>query len=61
MHGQWIGPYAGTNTGQLIVELDEFETFSAGSAYAYDANAQLLGAYAQIRLENGMPVQQVPM
>ena len=59
MHGQWIGPYAGTNTGQLIVELDEFETFSSGSAYAYDANAQLLGAYAQIRLENGMPAQQV--
>ncbi|HEY2475329.1 MAG TPA: FRG domain-containing protein [Candidatus Cybelea sp.] len=41
------------------MELDEFGTFSAGSAYAYDANAQLLGAYAQIRLENEIPLQQV--
>lgn len=46
---------------QLVIELDEFETYSAGSAYAYDANTQLVGTYSVFRLENGKPVQDVQL
>jgi hypothetical protein len=61
VHGQWIGPYTGTNDGQLVIELDDFGSYSAGSAYAYDRNTQLLGAFAQIRLENDRETQRLQL
>jgi hypothetical protein len=36
MNGQWIGLYGGTNTGRLIVELDDIGRHYEGYAYAHD-------------------------
>jgi hypothetical protein len=41
MNGQWIGPYAGTNSGLLVVELDDVGDHYEGYAYAYDNNPSL--------------------
>ena len=41
MNGQWIGPYTGTNTGSLAVELDDVGGGFEGSALAVDSNPAL--------------------
>jgi hypothetical protein len=41
MNGQWVGPYVGTNSGLLVVELDDVGDHYAGFAYAYDGNPSL--------------------
>jgi hypothetical protein len=41
MNGQWIGPYSGTNSGLLVVELDDLGDHYEGFAYAYDSDASL--------------------
>jgi hypothetical protein len=38
MNGQWIGPYAGTNSGTLVVELDNVGGGFEGSVIAADNN-----------------------
>ena len=32
LRGQWTGPYAGTNAGEFILELDEVGTELRGTA-----------------------------
>jgi len=49
MSGQWMGRYSGTNSGLLVIELDEMETHYEGRAYAYDDNTQLPSTFAFIR------------
>jgi hypothetical protein len=39
MNGQWLGRYTGTNSGTLVIELDDMETHYEGRAYAYDDNS----------------------
>jgi hypothetical protein len=41
MNGQWIGPYFGTNTGMLVVELDDAGGQYEGSVLAIDNNSTL--------------------
>lgn len=36
MNGQWVGQYAGTNTGTLVLDLDDLVTRYAGVGYAWD-------------------------
>jgi hypothetical protein len=41
MNGQWIGSYAGTNSGLLVADLDEVDDHYEGFVYAFDNNAAL--------------------
>jgi hypothetical protein len=41
MNGQWIGTYAGTNSGTLVVELDDVGGAYEGSVIAVDNNTEL--------------------
>jgi hypothetical protein len=41
MNGQWIGTYAGTNSGSLVVELDDVRGGYEGSVIAIDHNPAL--------------------
>jgi len=46
MKGQWIGQYTGSNTGTIIVNVDEVRTHFQGSAFFKDNNAGLPGSVA---------------
>ena len=48
MNGQWIGPYIGTNSGLLVVELDDVGDHFDGFAYAYDGNPSLPSVIATV-------------
>jgi hypothetical protein len=41
MNGQWLGTYAGSSSGTIIVNIDELESTYAGVTYLTDQNAAL--------------------
>lgn len=41
MKGQWIGNYFGTNSGEVIIEIDEIRDHFEGVAYLYDSDSSL--------------------
>jgi hypothetical protein len=49
MNGQWIGRYSGTNSGQLVVDLDDMGTHYEGIACAYDDDQSLPGTFVSIK------------
>jgi hypothetical protein len=49
MNGQWIGSYSGTNSGALMVEMDDLGSHFEGRAYAFDSNPELPSTSAFIR------------
>ena len=49
LRGQWIGSYSGTNTGDLVIDIDELSDMFSGTAYAYD-NTGLTDFVAQITI-----------
>lgn len=52
MKGQWIGKYSGSNTGQIIVELDEQPDCYLGWAYLFDLREGWPHSSAFIRTPN---------
>ena len=52
MNGQWMGPYSGTNTGLLVLDLDKTSVAGryAGVAFAYDGTPTLPVAIAFVEL-----------
>jgi FRG domain len=49
MYGQWIGNYTGTNSGLLVIDLDDFGTHYEGIAWAYDDDPLLPGTFVAIK------------
>jgi len=54
--GQWIAPYTGTNTGILVIELDEIGDHYEGTACAWD-NGSDVNSMVSIRTPSKDPVQ----
>jgi hypothetical protein len=53
VNGQWVGAYAGTTDGAIIVNLDEFELNYQGVAYLLPTdNNTFLGTVAYFRTPN---------
>jgi hypothetical protein len=52
MNGYWVGPYTGTNTGRMVVEIDDRGDHFEGCAYAYESNASLPSTFAIIKTTN---------
>jgi hypothetical protein len=52
MHGQWQGQYAGSNSGSVVIDIDDFGDHYEGYAYLHDANPALPGSYAILRTDN---------
>jgi hypothetical protein len=48
MNGTWHGTYSGTNTGQIVVEIDDVGDHFRGCAYAYDNNPALPRTFAVV-------------
>ncbi len=49
MNGQWTGRYSGSNSGLLVVDLDDMDTHYEGRACAYDDQQGMPGTFVQIR------------
>jgi FRG domain/SnoaL-like polyketide cyclase len=49
LNGQWMGRYTGTNSGLLVIDLDDMGTYYEGRALAFDNNTSLPAATALIR------------
>jgi FRG domain len=49
MNGYWAGPYAGSNVGRLVLEVDDMGNHFEGCAYAYDSNVSLPSTFALIK------------
>ena len=58
MNGQWIGRYSGTNSGQLIVDLDDRGTHYEGIACAYDDDPLLPGTFVHVKTTDKQPTFQ---
>jgi hypothetical protein len=52
MNGQWLGRYTGTNSGTIIIELDDMGTHYEGRAFAYDDNISMPSTFALIKTDN---------
>ena len=48
MKGNWTGSFQGTNTGQIVVEMDDRGDHFQGCAYAYDDTKELPRIFARI-------------
>ncbi|WP_413612754.1 FRG domain-containing protein [Bdellovibrio sp. HCB-110] len=48
MNGQWIGSYAGSSAGSIILNLDDRGTHFEGHAYAFEENNERPSTYASI-------------
>jgi hypothetical protein len=55
MNGQWIGRYSGTNSGLLVIDLDDMATHYEGRAFAYDDNLSLPSTFAFIKTPDKLP------
>jgi hypothetical protein len=49
MNGQWSGSYSGTNSGLLVMDLDDMDTHYEGRVFAYDDTPALPGTFAFIK------------
>jgi FRG domain len=49
MNGYWVGPYAGSNVGRMVLEVDDMGDHFEGCAYAYDRNPSLPSTFAIIK------------
>lgn len=38
LKGLWVAQYTGSNTGTAVIDLDEYDSFFAGTAVAWDNN-----------------------
>src|SRR5262245_6459605 len=52
--GQWAGPFAGTNSGDMIVELDEIAGRLDGHATVYPSNPNLPPAFVPVSIPVGL-------
>jgi hypothetical protein len=50
VRGQWLGTYAGSNSGRAIVDIDEVDGRFRGYAYMYDSNIGLPSTRADINV-----------
>jgi hypothetical protein len=60
MKGQWLGEYTGTNSGRIMVNVDEFLSYYRGVAYLRDNNPQLPGsavAFQTVDKRNSCEIQ----
>jgi len=58
MNGQWIGRYSGTNSGQLVVDLDDRGTHYEGTACAYDDDQLLPDTFVHVKTADKQPIFQ---
>jgi hypothetical protein len=56
MKGQWLGSYAGTNNGSIMLDIDDCGEHFEGRVHVFD-DAGLPGTGAFIRTENQNPNQ----
>lgn len=58
MNGQWIGRFSGSNSGQLVIDLDDRGTHFEGIACAYDDDPLLPGTFVRVKTADKQPTFQ---
>ena len=48
MNGQWIGAYTGSNTGTIVIEIDDMDDHYFGYAHVYDSSRTLPNSFVVI-------------
>jgi len=64
LSGQWITQYAGTNTGKLVIDIDNVGDHYEGTACAWEDNPQLPNSLVRIRTtskSNSCRLEHVPV
>ena len=49
LHGQWLGRYSGTNSGTIVIDLDDFGTHYEGRACAFEDDSSAPSTFAVIK------------
>jgi hypothetical protein len=49
MNGYWFGTYSGSNSGEIVVEVDDMGSYFEGCAYVYDAKLGWPSTFAALR------------
>jgi hypothetical protein len=49
MNGQWMSRYTGSNSGLLVIDLDDMGTHYEGRAFVWDDNPSLPGTFVFIK------------
>jgi hypothetical protein len=52
MNGQWMGRYTGSNSGTLVIDLDDRGAYYEGRAYVYEDNQALPSTVALIKTQD---------
>jgi FRG domain len=52
MNGYWYGTYEGTNSGRMVVEMDDMGDHFEGCAYVYDSNVSLPSSFTFMKTPN---------
>jgi len=53
MNGQWTGSFTGTNTGALVIDLDDVGQIYQGTAFAYDNRRDFPRTFEAIEIPKG--------
>jgi hypothetical protein len=59
MKGQWIATYTGTNTGTVVIDLDELADCFGGTAIAWDDRPELPNSLVRFRTPTKADTQQL--
>jgi hypothetical protein len=59
LRGQWIARYSGSNTGTVVIDIDELDDHFAGAAIAWDDNAAHPNSFVQIQTQDKSDTQQL--
>jgi len=59
VQGQWLGKYRGTNTGEIILEVDEIGGNCEGRAYVWDDRPDLPSTAACVVMPRGVNTHQL--
>lgn len=54
LRGQWSGPYAGTNSGEIIAEFDEVDSRIVGTITAYPADPKYPPVFVPVVIPAGL-------
>lgn len=55
--GQWLSSYAGTNSGTLVIDIEDKGEYYHGLACAWDSNAKLPSSLVRFVTESKEPTQ----
>ena len=60
LSGQWIGQYSGTNSGLMVIDIDDRDTHYTGTACAWENNRNLQSSVVVFRTQSKGSKHHIP-